>query len=407
VTSAKPADPAPALTAGEQGMKAQAALLPYALLGFGLCLPIFVWAGSYAQNAAWMSACLGVFALGWGAFYGVVNWLKTPAAADLRRRAGMQIAGGLIWAAAVASVAAFAHFAGPARETLLLLSLGAAMICIAFTTPWLPSLLIVAPAALTGPLAALFLHPEDAPTARLGLAATALALAIALLVNRIMRAQYALAAEREQLLSERAEQAEAARKFARVKSELADTLSEELRDGLTGVAHVLATAARGRAAPSRGQIGVALDAVNELLAIVGGAPTAPEAETPTRRLRVLTLEPDPLAAAALRASLEQLGHQVVQAAQAARAVELARICDLDLMVCGDLAAIPTLRALPGGAGATPVVALVGQEVEEAEAALSGGADSLLRRPIAIPAAARAIAEALATNPPANDRAAVA
>ncbi|MBX3485738.1 MAG: hypothetical protein KIS90_04790 [Phenylobacterium sp.] len=388
-------------------MQAQAALLPYALLGFGVSAPIFVWAGSHAPNAAWMSACLGVFAIGWAAFYGLVNWLKTPAAADLRRRARMQVAGGLVWAAAVASVAAFAHFAGPARETLLLLALGAAMICTAFTTPWLPSLLIVAPAALAGPLAALFAHPEDANTARLGLAAAALALAVALLVNRILRAQYALAAEREHLLAERAEQAEAARRFARVKAELADTLSEELRDGLTGVAHVLAAAARGRAAPSRGQIGVALDAVNELLAIVGGAPAAPEAEAPSRRLRILTLEPDPLAAAALRASLEQLGHQVVQTAQAARAVELARICDLDLVVCGDLGAIPTLRALPGGAGATPVVALVGQDVADAEAALTAGADSLLRRPIAIPAAARALAEALATNPPANDRAAVA
>ncbi|MBL8556124.1 MAG: hypothetical protein JNL41_17740 [Phenylobacterium sp.] len=388
-------------------MKAQAALLPYALLGFGVSLPIFVWAGSHAANAAWMSACLGAFAVGWGAFYGIVDWLRTPAAADLRRRARMQIAGGLIWAGAIASVAAFAHFAGPARETLLLLSLGAAVVCIAFTTPWLPSLLIVAPAALAGPLAALFVHPEDAPIARLGLAATALALAIALLVNRILRAQYALAADRERLLAERAEQAEAARRFARVKSELADTLSDELRDGLTGVAHVLAAAARGRAAPSRGQIGVALDAVNELLAIVGGAQAAPEAGTPPRRLRILTLEPDPLAAAALRASLEQLGHQIVQTAQAARAVELARICDLDLMVCGDLGAIPTLRALPGGAGATPVVALVGQEAADAEAALAAGADSLLRRPIAIPAAARAIAEAIAASPPANDRAAVA
>jgi len=404
--ASKAQDPARALTAGEQGMKIQTALLPFALLAFGLTLPIFVWAGSHAANAAWMSACFGVFALGWGAFYGIVNWLKTPAATDPRKRAGMQILGGLVWAAAVGSVALFAHFSGPARETLLMLSLGAAILCVGFSTPWLPSLLVVAPAALAGPLAALFAHPEDAALARLGLAATALALALALLVNRILRGQYALAAEREVLLAELAEQAEAARKFARVKAELADSLSEELRDGLTGVAHVLAAATRGRAAPTRAQVGVALDAVNELLAIVG-APEAADAETVTRRLRVLTVEPDPLAAAALRACLEQLGHQVVHTSQAGRAVELARICDLDLMVCGDLTAVPTLRALPGGAGATPVVALVGQDVEEAEAALAAGADALLRRPIVMPAAARAIAEALAAAPAANDRAAVA
>ncbi len=94
--------------------------------------------------------------------------------------------------------------------------------------------------------------------------------------------------------------------------------------------------------------------------------------------------------------------------QASRAVELARICDLDVMICGDLEAIPTLRALRGAAGATPVVALVGQEVEEAETALAAGADALLRLPIAIPAAARALAEALANGPAAvATRAAVA
>ncbi len=136
---AKPYEPAPALTTGEQGMKIQTALLPFALLAFGLTLPIFVWAGSYAANAAWMSACFGVFACGWAAFYGIINWLKTPAATDLRRRAWLQVAGGLVWAAAIASVALFAHYSGPARETLLMLSLGAAILCVGFSTPWLPS----------------------------------------------------------------------------------------------------------------------------------------------------------------------------------------------------------------------------------------------------------------------------
>ncbi|MBL8770278.1 MAG: hypothetical protein JNK30_02760 [Phenylobacterium sp.] len=388
-------------------MRAQAALLPYAILAFGVALPIFVWAGSHAANAAWMGACLAVFAIGWGAFYGVFNWLKTPAADDLRHRARMQILGGLIWAGAVASVALFAHFAGPARETLLLLALGAAMICVVFTTPWLPSLMIVAPAAMATPLAALFLHPEDLPAARLGLAAAALSLALAMLVNRILRRQYALAAERERLLAERAEQAEAARRFARVKSELAETLSEELRDGLSGVAHVLATAARGRAAPTRGQVGVALDAVNELLAIVGGPAPGAADDAPARRLRILALDPEPLGAAALRASLEQLGHQVVSASRASRALDLARICDLDLIVCGDPDAIPGVRGLPGGAGATPIVALIGQDIAEAEAALQAGADALLRRPVGTAPAARAIAEALASAPAANDRDAAA
>jgi len=400
--SDKSADTALSAVVGEQGMKAQAALLPFALLAFGVSLPVFVWVAGHAANAQWMSAAFAAFAVGWGAFYGVVNWLKTPAATDLRRRARVQIMAGLVWALAITGLAAFANFAGPVRETLLLLILGAAMVCMVFTATWLPSLLIVAPVALAGPLVVLFLDPADQPVARLALGAAALGLALALAVNRILRRQYALAAERELLLAERAEQAEAARRFARVKSDLVDSLSDELRDGLTGVAHVLAAAARGRAAPTRQQIGVALDSVNELLTIVGEGPAAP-ADEPTRRLRILTVEPDPLTAATLRASLEQLGHQVVHTTQATRAVELARICDLDLAVCGDPAAIAPLRALPGSAGATPIVAIVSGEIDEAEAALGRGADALVRRPLAMPAIARAIADALAATRAANDR----
>lgn len=400
----KSADPRPATAVAAQGMKAQEALLPFALLAFGLSLPVFVWVAGHAWNAEWMSAAFAAFAVGWGGFYAVVNWLKTEAATDLRRRALVQLAGGLVWALVISGLAVFAHFAGPVRETLLLLILAAAMTCVVFTATWLPSLLIVGPVAIAGPLAALLLYPEDAATTRFAVGAAALGLALALIVNRILRRQYALLAEREALLAERAEQAEAARRFARVKADLVDSLSDELRDGLTGVAHVLAAAAGGRAAPTRQQIGVALDGVNELLAIVGVAP-APKAGEPLRRLRVLTVEPDALAAATLRASLEQLGHQVVHTAQAARAVELARICDLDLAVCGDAAAVPALRALPGGAGATPIVAVVAGGPDEADSALAAGADALLRRPIGVAATARAIADALsAERAPANDRA---
>ena len=578
----KSSDPSLGLSVGAQGMRAQAALLPYALVAFGVCLPVFVWVASHAADAAWMSASFAVFAVGWGVFYGAVNWLKTPAATDLRRRARVQILGGLIWAVAIAQLAVFAEFAGPVRETLLLLTLGAAMICVVFTAPWLPSLLIVAPLAIAGPLIALFSRAEGLPIARLALGAAALCLALAMLVNRILRAQFTLAAEREVLIAERVEQAEAARRLARSKSDLVSTLSDEIRNGLTSVAHVLGSAAgRGRAAPSRQQIGAALDAVNDLLSILnttvdaesaeagrltveprafdlialardlvllnrstaaakglelavhvdarladaagaaiadpararqvlaalianavkftvrgrvevrltrpsdgrvavavadtgpglseeelatamqpfrrvartsagsagaglglplacqlarlmGGElraesasgvgscftfeipfdPTvelaaelfAPEPELADRRLRILTVEPEALSAAMLRASLEQLGHQVVHAADGGRAVELARVCDLDLVIVAGSETITALRTLSGDAGRTPAVAITGGDAEEAEAALAAGADALLRRPVAVPAAARAIAEALAAKSPANDRA---
>jgi two-component system, sensor histidine kinase len=577
-------------TVTEQGLASQAQLLPIALLAFGVTLPVFVWAGSYARNAAWMSTCFAGFAIGWGAFYAAVNWLKTPAAQDLRRRARVQILGGLIWAAVLGQLTLFAEGAGAVRETLLLLTLGGAMITVIFTAPWLPSLLVVAPLALAPPLIALFSRTQDLPIARLGLCATALALALALLVNRILRGQYALAAERETLIAERAQQAEAARRLARSKSDLIATLSDEIRNGLTGVAHVLAAAAGrgGRAAPSRQQLTAALDAVDDLLSVlnttvdaetaeagrlavsprpidlaalarevvqghrpaaaakgleialhvepdlaaaagaavgdpartrqvlsalvgnavkftvrgrvearlglagerriavavadtgpglseaelalafqpfqrvartsvgVGGAglglplaaqlaglmggevraesapgvgscftlelpfdpslaaeagASAPEPAAERRRLRILAVEPDALSAAMLRASLEQLGHQVVQASDPGRAVELARVCDLDLAVVAASMAgtdgaetVAALRALGGAAGRTPVVVLTGGDPEAAAGCLDAGADAVLRRPVAVPAAARAIAEAQAAKSPANDRA---
>src|SRR4029450_4588776 len=102
-------------------------------------------------------------------------------------------------------------------------------------------------------------------------------------------------------------------------------------------------------------------------------------ELTERRLRILTVEPETLSAAMLRASLEQLGHQVVHAADGGRAVELARICDLDLVVVSGADTIAALRALGGAAGRTPVVALTGGDADEAQAALGSGADALLRR----------------------------
>jgi hypothetical protein len=69
-------------------LDAQTALLPYALAVFAVSLPIYVWASSFARNAGWMAISFAVFAINWGAFYGVVAWLRTDAAQDLARRRG-------------------------------------------------------------------------------------------------------------------------------------------------------------------------------------------------------------------------------------------------------------------------------------------------------------------------------
>jgi signal transduction histidine kinase/ActR/RegA family two-component response regulator len=289
--------------ADAQALDAQTALLPYALGCFAATLPFYVWAGSHAANAAWMAGSFVIFAIAWGAFYGIVNWLKQPAAENLKSRGRVQIMGGLLWAGAIAQSAAFADGAGPARETLLLASLAASAVCVVFTAPWLPSLLIVAPVAVAGPLIGLFARPESQSLAKLGWGAVALSLALALLVNRILRMQFALAAEREVLIVERAEQAEAAERLARSKSNLIATLSDEIRNGLTGVAHTLAAAAGrgGRAAPSREQLASALDAANDLLAVLNTTLDAETAEAgrltvDTRPIDLPTLARDLVAA---------------------------------------------------------------------------------------------------------------
>ena len=144
----------------EQSLTAQAALLPQALGVFAVCLPIYVWAGSFAADAAWMSASFAIFAINWGAFYFTLQQLRRPELQPAARRTRVHVLCGLLWSGAVFQMAAFADHAGPARETLLLMVVGAAVLCLFFTTPSLPSLIIVGPAAMAGPLVFLFLRPQ-------------------------------------------------------------------------------------------------------------------------------------------------------------------------------------------------------------------------------------------------------
>jgi len=568
----------------QQALDAQTALLPYALGAFAACLPIYVWVGSHAPNALPLACSLAIFAIAWAVFYAVVNWLKTPDAANLERRGRVQILGGLCWAGATTHIAIFAEQAGPARESLLLIAVAAAAICIFFTAPWLPSLLIVGPAVAAGPLIVLFSRPDTQTLATEGWGAIALALALALMLNRILRRQFAMVAEREALIADRVGMVETARRMAQSKSDLVSTLSHEIRNGLTGVVHVLAAAAErsGRSAPSREQLAAALYAANglidvlnttldsetaeagrlavdtrpfEAVAIVrelmllnrphaaekgldialhvdadlespaGGAamadamrvrqilsnlignalkftvrgrvevrverddgvlaievadtgpglsaeeledafepfqrvertsagtsgaglglslsrrlarlmggdllafsapgvgsrfrlelpydPTAvsepvrefAEPASPVRErrgLRILIAEDDALNAAMLRATLEQLGHQVVHALDGARAVELARVCDFDLMmidgrmpVLDGPETIAAIREMEGRAGGPPIVAVIGGDANEARECAESGADAVLRKPVSVGAVARAVADAVA------------
>ncbi|OYU70711.1 MAG: hybrid sensor histidine kinase/response regulator [Alphaproteobacteria bacterium PA2] len=572
-----------------QALEAQAALLPYALATFAICLPIFVWGGSLAPNSVWMSISFALFAAAWGIFYAAVSWIKAPASQGrIEVRSRLQVACGLVWSLAVAEIAFFADHAGPLRETLLLMSVAAAILVVFFAAPWLPSLLIVGPAAAAAPVLLLSLNPETADLGRICLGAVALSLALALIFNRVLRRQFEMAADREALIADRAGAVDEARRLAQSKSDLVATLSHEIRNGLTGVTQLLAAAAeRGhRSGPTREQVADALRAANELINVLnttldsetavagelmvsktaldlpgqvrslaatqrgiasakglelqvfidpeletqggaalgdagrvrdilanllsnalkytvrgrvearlallgrdrmvveivdtgpgldarelaqafepfhrvertsagtsgaglglslsrelaqlmGGSLTASgavgvgccfrlelpfdplavapagaepgdaEVPQPSERdtLRVLFAEDDALAAAMLRATLEQLGHQVVQTTTGRRAIDLARICDLDLiMIDGDMPGmdgpetIAEIRRIDGPAARAPIVAVIEGDADQAQACRDAGADAILRKPVSAVALSRAVADALAVKP---------
>lgn len=304
-------------------LDAQRRLLPYALALFAVSLPIYVWAGSFADNSAWMTATFAIFAINWGAFYFVVDWLKTDAARDTRRRLRVQIISGLLWSLACAQIAAFAESAGPAREALQMIAVAGAVACFFFSAPSLPALLIVGPMAAAGPLIGLFLHPESRDQGGLAWAAMALTMALCLTLNRLLRGQFDLAAEREALFAERAVSLEAAQRLAKSKSDIVATLSHEIRNGLTGVTHVLAAAVGqgGRAAPSREQLAAALDAANDLVAVLNAT-----LDSETAHAGRLTLESEPFDPVRLTRDLVLLNRPHA----AAKGVELALHVEPDL-----------------------------------------------------------------------------
>ena len=277
-----------------KALDAQAALLPYALGVFAVSLPLFVWVASFATNSIWMTASFAIFAINWGAFYLAVNWLRDDRSRDLGRRARIHVACGALWAMAVAQISAFAAGAGPARETLLMLATAGAVLCAFFSAPYLPALLIVTPLAAAGPLIAQFMGPAPRSGLELTWGATALALALAMIHNRALRRQHGLAVEHEQLVEERLRVLETAERTARSKSDIVATLSHEIRNGLTGVTHVLAAAAGrgGRAAPSREQLNAALDAAQDLIAVLNATLDSETAES--GRLSVDTQPFDPV-----------------------------------------------------------------------------------------------------------------
>ncbi|HXQ11060.1 MAG TPA: ATP-binding protein [Caulobacteraceae bacterium] len=309
----KPDDLAPVTneSIARQSLDAQTALLRYALVLFGVGLVVLAWAASFAPDGAWVLGSFTIFALNWAAFYAVLDWAKRKPAehARLALRTRVHVLGGLLWAAAVAQITVLAVNAGPVSQPMLLLTLGAAATCVFFAAPSLPNLLVVGPAAVAAPLTALFMHPADRPLARIALAATALGFALSLIFNRLLRRLFALAEEREDLIEARNRSLAEATRLAKSKSDLIATLSQEVKTGLTGVAHVLASAAGGdRGQASREQLAVARESAEDLIAVLDATLDTEVAETgelalarapfdPARVVRDLVLINRPVAAA--------------------------------------------------------------------------------------------------------------
>ncbi|MCR5880838.1 hypothetical protein [Phenylobacterium sp. J367] len=193
------ADPASrgGTTAGAQALDAQADLATPALFAFGSGLPVFIWLGAQAPNAGWMSVAFVLFAIGWGGFYVLTRELHSDAL-QLRRRVAVQLAAGLLWAAAIATVCAFSYGAGPYQTPLMLACAVAALVCVVFAAPWLPSLLIVAPAAMAAPLIGLAAGGGRAAA----MAWAAVATAVGVVTNRVLHRQFVQAAARERMLDE-------------------------------------------------------------------------------------------------------------------------------------------------------------------------------------------------------------
>jgi signal transduction histidine kinase len=304
-----------------ESLQTQAALAPYALASFVVGLLLLVAPTLRATQPLAVLQPLAGFAAAAVVFLVAIRWTERRANASVAARARVHVLAGLVWAAALLPLTAFAESAGPARDTLLLLTFGAAVLIVFFTAPHLPSLLLVGPAAAAGPLWAL--RSADGTMLQGAMGAVALALTLALILNRSHRRQFALTLEREALTAQRAAALAHAERLARDKSALISTLSSQVRSGLAGVEQTLATAAaarRGRT-PARDPLGSALDGLRELSTVVDTALDSEEAEAGR-----LVLRPEPFDLVALCAGL----------VEEHRAAAHVKGFDLELSLEGDL-----------------------------------------------------------------------
>ncbi|MEI7933279.1 MAG: HAMP domain-containing sensor histidine kinase, partial [Alphaproteobacteria bacterium] len=155
--------------------------------------------------------------------------------------------------------------------------------------------------------------------------------------------------------------------------------------------------ARSLAALMNGEVGVVsaagagscfwLDLAYDPAAKVSHDPDM-DAQPSSAALFVLSVVENRLEAANLRVTLEDLGHQVIQAQRSDRALDLLKIGKIDVIVASTPETIAALRA--AGVG-EPILALTDGDPEMAAACQAAGCAGILRPPLSATAVARQLA----------------
>ena len=243
-------------------------MLPYVLGFFGIGLPLFLWAAKAGVSPELMALYLLSLAVAWPAFMALRGASERLAAEPqtpllLAKRLWRQGIGGSLWVAVIMLVSLTGLSGGSNADMLLTLCAGAAVGVIFFSSPVLIHLLILGPLSVAGPMIAMQVVHEDTAVTRLANGGLVLALAMGFILNRHMRDHYRL--QSEALAAAREREEATAGKVA-----LMETLSREIKTGLTAVEQNLGMAAQHltRAPAPRQQVEAALGAIGHLQSIL-------------------------------------------------------------------------------------------------------------------------------------------
>ncbi|WP_443748024.1 sensor histidine kinase [Asticcacaulis solisilvae] len=251
----------------DHGLRAQARMFPYMLGFFGIGLPLFLWAARAGVSPWLMTLYLLVVSVAWPVFMTMRGQAEARAGFDtadaLRGRLWRQGLGGGVWTLVLLMISLTAPSGGATADMLVTVCAGAAIGIVFFSAPVLLYLLILGPLAVAGPMYAFHaLHESDSVT-RLMSGGLVLALAMGFILNRHMRDHYRL--QHEALQAARAREDMTAGRVA-----LMETLSREVKTGLSGVAQALSLglAHLARAPAPRQQVETALDEIERLQSIL-------------------------------------------------------------------------------------------------------------------------------------------